>query len=439
MIKNWKTSPLGIDKLKEISGKYTGLLTDEIFYSTGVNTGIHMNICTASLPNYEKFITGPNAEINYHLAGYGEDFDDSAIRLAGESVERAAGAFSHIYLKKKILNASYCEISDRSIDKKYMFTYLNSQLSKIHQLNSDFLPQNPSIYLKQNWIRAKSLFNPNKEVLVPENMFFFGAKSNQRTFLSVSTGTAAHITWKKALLNSLIEYIQIDAFMYSWYSGKKYQGIYLSKLKNRKIQMKINRLFGKYSEYFECLIIDISKYSKVPIYVFGVFLISKDGKRIPSISFGLQGGLKEEETVVRAFCEALASVKMSEANFIKKESFSVVNTEEVLDFDRNVEYFANPQNHKEIMKFLHSRIEISDYIDTSIYTVKNLSEILLKLKSVAPSASFLDITPPHISGYRVARVFIPEFLAMTFPSFPQLNHPRLKGDIKNDFLIHPMP
>ncbi len=68
-----------------------------------------------------------------------------------------------------------------------------------------------------------------------------------------------------------------------------------------------------------------------------------------------------------------------------------------------------------------------------------ISEILDRLREIAPQSSFLDITPPYVNGYRVARVFIPEFLAMTFPSFPQLNHPRLRKYINEKYYIHPMP
>lgn len=250
MINDWNFSGLGIDKIKSLSGKYTGLLTDEIFYSQGTNTGIHMNICTASLPNYEKLIVGPKAEINYHLAGYGNSLNDSLIRLGGESVERAAGIFPQLYLKKRVITTTYSEINNKAVNLKYLTPYTNEQLQKLHELNANFLSKNPNSKLKQNWIKANSLFNPSENVYVPENIFLYGPKSNIRSFLAVSTGTAAHVNWKNALLNSLIEYIQIDAFMYSWYSAKKYNGIYLDQINNKKIKHRILRLFGRYQAYY---------------------------------------------------------------------------------------------------------------------------------------------------------------------------------------------
>lgn len=338
MKNNWHFSSLGIDKVKKLSGKYTGLLTDEVFYTQGSNTGIHMNICTASLPNYEKFIVSPKSEINYHLAGYGTNLNDSLTRLGGESVERAAGAVSQLYLKKRIVRATYSELNEKAINLEYLTPYTNEQLKRLHSLNSDFLSKNPDFETQQDWVRANSLFYPQQSIYIPKNTFLFGSQSKKRTFLAVSTGTAAHINWQKALLNSLIEYIQIDAFMYSWYSAKKYNGIYLEQLKDRSLTDKLFELLGIYKNYYRCLIIDISKYAQVPLNIFGIFLISKDKNGIPALSFGLQGGLNKEETLIRAFSEALADIKMAETNFIKNSRFSEINIDNIINFDKNVEY-----------------------------------------------------------------------------------------------------
>ena len=440
MINNWKLSPLGIDKIKNISGRYTGLLTDEVFYTPGANDGVQMNIATASLPNYEKLLNGPKSKINYHLSGYDIDLNDSLIRLGGESVERAAGVFSHVYLQNRVINAEYAEFNEKNIvNINYLFPYTNKQLTLLHRLSSNFLSKNPTKNLRQNWIKTYSLFNPEKVIYVPENIFFFGPKSKSRFYLSVSTGTAAHINWEKALLNSLIEYIQIDAFMFSWYANKKYLGCELSNIKEKAIKERIYKLFGNYKDEYKCMIIDISEYAQIPIFVYGVFLISKNGKNVPAISFGLQGGIKRDETILRAFCESLADLKMSESNYIRKMNFSKIDTDKILDFDKNVEYFANPENYIKNVKYLLSRIKSVNKLGTKENYVKNLSEILDRLREIAPQSPFLDITPPYVNGYRVARVFIPEFLAMTFPSFPQLNHPRLRKYINEKYYIHPMP
>ncbi|BDR61134.1 hypothetical protein [Lactobacillus xylocopicola] len=94
------------------------------------------------------------------------------------------------------------------------------------------------------------------------------------------------------------------------------------------------------------------------------------------------------------------------------------------------------------MEVLFSKIDFCDplkFLERKKY-ISSFVELLSYLKQVAPEASFLDITPPFVNNYRVARVFIPELLAMTFPSFPQLNHPRLKNEsLDYECYIHPMP
>lgn len=442
MLNNWQLQQNEIQKIKNLSGIYSGLLSNEIYYTQGSNFGSKMNVFTAGLPNYEKYVSSPKAEINYHLCGYGNNFIDGISRLGGESVERTAGVIAQKYLSCRIFNSSYSEISSSVIHKKYLSPYTENQLKSISKLRSDFATSYFNVNEKIDWIKALSLYNPENNFIVPAHYFLFGIPYNKRRFLSVSTGTAAHTTFKKALLNSIIEYIQIDDFMSTWYSNKKVNAFWLSELNDKKVKAEINSLMGILIDSYNVLFLDYSEFAAVPVYVFGVFMISKKGSSIPAICFGLQGGLNKQETIYRAFCECLANKEMSESNFIESGDFSNVNPSQVVDFDKNVEFFADPKNYNKNKEYIYSRIIFNKEknLGKSQDYISSLSELIIKLEKVAPEACFLDITPPFINNYRVVRTFIPEFLGMTFPSFPQLNHPKLKGENNNyECYIHPMP
>src|SRR5262249_26140143 len=73
---------------------------------------------------------------------------------------------------------------------------------------------------------------------------------------------------------------------------------------------------------------------------------------------------------------------------------------------------------------------------------RELDYILGRLKTVSSYGVHMDITPPELegTGWSVARVFFPELVQMSLPSFPYSGHPRLIrfGGIRNE-LPHPSP
>lgn len=61
---------------------------------------------------------------------------------------------------------------------------------------------------------------------------------------------------------------------------------------------------------------------------------------------------------------------MSESNYIRKMNFSKIDTDKILDFDKNVEYFANPENYIKNVKYLLSRIKSVNKLGTKENYVK---------------------------------------------------------------------
>jgi hypothetical protein len=73
---------------------------------------------------------------------------------------------------------------------------------------------------------------------------------------------------------------------------------------------------------------------------------------------------------------------------------------------------------------------------------RELDYILGELRNISRYAVHLDITPPELehTGWSVVRVFFPEMVQVSLPSFPYGAHPRLVqfGGIRNQ-LPHPSP
>lgn len=63
-------------KVREISAKYSGILTDDIKYYEGSSFDSRLNLVVAEMPNYEKLVS-KDFIASYHLSGYGRDLNDS--------------------------------------------------------------------------------------------------------------------------------------------------------------------------------------------------------------------------------------------------------------------------------------------------------------------------------------------------------------------------
>ena len=260
---------------------------------------------------------------------------------------------------------------------------------------------------------------------------------------SFSTGTAAHRTIPKALLSAIVEYIQIDAFVLSWYTEQKCDRIQIDDPVILNTLEKVG--LGKNSPY-----------EIVPLYItlpdldlpsVMVILRRKD-KKTPAFILGVQGDMNIRNAVLRGIFEAAAIISMVVYNTIydpKKVIFS--NTESAFaDLDTNVLYYGTPIHDDVIDDILQKLIgktkPLSFFETNNMSTELQLSYLLNELKKVSKFAVYLDLTPPELyrKNWCVMRTLIPELCGMCFPGFPFKDHPRIKqyGGVVNGY-PHPLP
>ena len=101
------------------------------------------------------------------------------------------------------------------------------------------------------------------------------------------------------------------------------------------------------------------------------------------------------------------------------------------NLDSNVAYWAGVEHGDTKRAAMRNMVEG----EVTLSTLKNyqstiddeLDYILGKLRSVSHYAIHLDITPPELehTDWSVARVFFPEMVQVSLPSFPYGAHPRL--------------
>jgi thiazole/oxazole-forming peptide maturase SagD family component len=259
-----------------------------------------------------------------------------------------------------------------------------------------------------------------------------------------STGTAAHTSHAKALLNALLEFIEIDALMLQWYTSLTAPAVTID---NVTVASLVPKLFAGDSRY-ELQALDLRVLDSVDAHVFGSVLINKTHDR-PLIVMGAQGHLDPVRAFYRSLMEATAIAFLGAYGplYLPKEYLAADAGLNFTDLDSNVAYFAAPEDAETkknvIRKMVNGKKVLSSFKRYETNDVAaDTARLVRQLSSVSKYGVYLDITPPETSsqGWRVMRVFLPELVTMCVPGVPYSRHPRIVacGGIHNEY-PHPLP
>lgn len=440
-----------IEEFRHMGGGQSGILQGIIAPMVKIPPEPYLRSMTGSMPNYHKLtFNDPTKDVQYHIAGYGIYNEEAIIRFMGESVERYAPIVTESLFKAKAVYASYKEMQKKGLvlPLEYINIFSAEQQVRMHQMMPSYSERHITEDDVISWISCPSLIYPGKNVWVPLQLMFVGYVKNESkkemwVTPSFSTGTAAHRTIQKALLNAIVEYIQIDAFVLSWYTERKSIRIQIDDPIILNILEKVG--LGENSPYEI-----VPLYITLPdLYLPSVMVIlRRKDKKIPAFILGVQGDMNIRNAVLRGIFEATAIISMNVYNTIydpKKVIFA--NTESAFaDLDTNVLYYGTPIHDDVIDGILHKMtgktVPLSFFESSSKSTTLQLSHLLNELKKISEFAVYLDLTPPELYGknWNVMRTFIPELCGMCFPGFPFKEHPRMKqyGGVLNGY-PHPLP
>ncbi len=439
-----------MNQYRHIGANQTGIMHGIIAPMVHMPPEPCLKSMTGRMPHYHKITyNDPEKHVEYHLSGYGMYNEEALIKLIGESVERYAPVGTERIFHDKVVYASYREISKRgkAMPLEYLNLFSQEQQKTLSELMPFYSPRHATQDDAIGWISCASLTRPGENIWVPIQMLLVGfvQDSGEKLFTpSFSTGTASHRSLKKALLNALVEYVQIDAFIISWYAMRKARRVIID-------DPDVLDCFEK------CGLGQSSPYEVIPLLItlpdmdLPVFLVAlrRKDKKFPYFITGTQGDLNPSNGVLRGTMEATAIIFMHIFNALfDPEKIEFSNTNSMFsDLDTNVLYYGVPDKADEIEGLLNAMTEGTIKLSEieSRYegdTDAQIAHLIREIAKVSEYAVYADITPPEIidKGWSVARVFIPELCAMCLPGFPFMNHPRLQkyGGVKNEY-PHPLP
>ncbi|WP_157151302.1 YcaO-like family protein [Brachyspira sp. SAP_772] len=446
MIKYYPSHKNVLNKYNSICGHQTGIMDSIIVMQANSVIAQNMNTCTSMLPDYHKILLGDNAEVNYHLSGYGIYRDEAIIRLLGEGIERYALFTSNLYFEEKLKYASYNQLKEKYPNNVIPFEYVKIYSDEdCNKLNSIGILENITEDDILSWVLLPSLFDKEKEYYIPAQNFFLShiirKDKNEKVFIGgFSKGSASHKNIKLALKSAISEIIECDACMIKWYTDSKVKEVVI----DDDIQT-INTILKEID--YNIRVFDYTVDKKLG-YVFTVMLINKSEKS-PYIVVGASSGLNPKKVIYRAFMEALAilTLNINGPLSMPADYLETKYQKTYLNLDSNVNYWASLDDKDKKLNFINSKvtekIELKKYKNLEENTDKDLEYLFNGIYNISKYAVYLDITPLEIADkdLHVMRVYVPELLQMSMPAFPYSKHPRIikNGGISNNEFPHPLP
>jgi hypothetical protein len=351
---------------------------------------------------------GLNTTPQYHLGGFGFRLEEALLRALGETVERSSQMTFPKSFERNI--ASY---SHEDLDRLGLSHLPLSELGRFsdaQRAQPGFLFQEVSRAQPVSWVDGIDL-RDDKETLLPLQAVIVGHHSatEPRAALAVTTGTAAHVTYGKALSGAIRELLQIDATVGHWYSRSTAPRIELSPSSTPRLA----RFFERFSGWLHRAGLQIEFYwlqqpEALPLYIVACALRRPDG--YPALSLGLGADAGLEEAMYSALYENAA--KLFPARF---DPVLVVGGPEI----------------RRLVPPLAAEIE------PERVGVELIRRTLLKHRLF-----MLDLTAADMAtlGFKVVRLFSPDLLALCAPSFPEAAHPRFAAyGGCSSFEPHPYP
>ncbi len=442
MLRFYPSSVHVVNQFRRLCGQHVGITESQIVQVAQAKHAPRVQTMTARMPNYHKILLGGHTEIQYHLAGYGVYREEALVRLLGEAIERYALFAAAATVKKRLFKASYNDLKSESDVMPWELINIFTQ-KDYEKMRGKLIFRRITPDDQISWMWCPSLFNPGRHICIPAQCLFTGVQfDNETPFItSFSKGCASHTNPKLALRSALLEAVEADALMIRWYTLTK----------SRRVILDDPTLRDMIAEIFSDLDVELVPYDYtmpgMPGHVFGVAILSKGAER-PSVLLGTGAGLNPGATLYRTLIEAVAIYYMGYNGPALQPRDYLTNIDEHshTNLDSNVAYWAGAEDAESKRATMRNMVEGEVRLSTLRNyqsTVDNeLAYILGELKNISKYAVHMEITPPELehTDWSVERVFFPEMVQVSLPSFPYGAHPRLLqfGGIRNP-LPHPAP
>lgn len=414
---------------RRLLGRKTGLVNS--LYRIVPNRGdpnVHLTV-----PNITDLsvLLDEDREFDLSVGGKSDSIGTSFRRAIGETVERYA--MHTAPQSDAFVHGSYADLSETHSLVPFGYLTAFGQDEPDHEYLGHFTRTDDAY-----WIPATDLLD-GERVLVPAEMVWgtAGSTGEPRKFVSTSNGAAAGPTMADALVNALYEAIERDAFMRTWCTQTQPRRIGLAEfpeLRALEAELVPNR---------NLTVVLFELPSPLDVHVVGSALVNERDE-FPKFMMGASASLSFRTALRDAIAECAQGWPYLHTEAVMCDVDGLSIDDDITSLDENALLYAAPENFH-LVEFLVSgdRFDPSSTADTE-HEPGDPAETLERLLSSLADAPFtplaLDITPDDIRdvGVDVAKVYVPELVPFSLPSYLPACHPALDDETVTD-LPHPFP
>ena len=371
----------------------------------------------------------------YIECGYGRSssFQDSTNIAQLEAIER----YSSLYYpyKTKDIYGKFSDLPDAVHPEKFILPSSDK---------NPFMPyrNNLEIY----WTEAESL-KKKKTVLIPEQLavygdsFFRDKKKQHRFIYDSSNGVALGGTFEEAILYGILELIERDNFLTTWYGRIPVEEVTIESLGLSEDTLKAIRRAQQ--DGFDVRVFDISMELGVPSF-WALVRSLKDHKMYAYTAAG--SNPLPHKAAESALLEALVGIKIHDN--INAEFGMKVPTE-VTEMEDHVNYYSTNQ-HKAAFDFLKGS-HVTD-LSPQKYIQENNTKSYLRVLIQRVLKKYEDIYVVNLTskemeelGIYTVKVIVPGLLPITFGvqnervSVSRINQERNRRGLEEVRLVSPYP
>lgn len=376
----------------------------------------------------------------YHIGAAGLSLNEALIKTFGESIERYAQLVAEIAGRFSIKFLSYDELV--KAEGGAVLPDSRLRLFGPHQFKQAGFPLMWYVDQPLGWIKLPSLLGAHS-MWVPAQFILVGYQVKHlqnEPWLSpaVTTGTAAHTDKVKALLNAILELVQIDSAMGHWYSARQSKRINFDD-RTRNLEAILSR-----QGHFNPTQFSFHWLENPDLAGFAVACVYRNQRSIPKVAIGLGADVSLSRAMYKAYLETIGVIGLSRmVIFQNKEDYSKEPC--FYDLDSNVGYYG--------LGYCYSLIQEKFPVDNTIDAInlpsdiqgsedQQLAVLVNGFKASNKELLFCDLTCVEAAdlGFTVARVWSPDTLSLCLPSAPWTQHPRYLsyGGLAHEF-PHPYP
>lgn len=370
-------------------------------------------------------ITNARAHVEHQgwrrdLPGTGRTFDYQQSHLAAiaEALERYGGQLPHS--KSTMVRASFRQLGEQALDPITLGLHGPEQYA---QPGFRYTPYQPDLVC--NWVWGYS-FSQQRPLLVPESYAYYGYPEEHAFAYEISNGCALGNCLEEAILYALLEILERDAFLLTWYAQLGVPRLDCSTIPSQQVRWMIEHL-----EYLSGYTISVFNttmlHGAACCWVMGV----DEGRRpgFPRMVCTAGSHILPEEAILNALLELLAALqpqRLQELFQLKRQ-----NAVEMMHDSQRVE---GMEDHSLLYMLPEAFTRLDFLMQTSRQQTfqeafdhllqpalsLNLTEDLTRLidhyQAQGVDTIVVDQTTPEQRklGFHCAKVIMPGMLPMTF-------------------------